>query len=86
MHFECFINGFLSLMNTSPLNAFIASFLYACLLGHSAMRQTELHPAIRLSHPVLLNYNKSGHYSGYVVMYILLRPASWPTNDSSLGQ
>ena len=32
--------------------------LYVCLLGHSAVRQTEPLPAIRLSHPVLLHYNK----------------------------
>ena len=31
------------------------TFLYACLLGYYAIRQVELHPAIRLSHPVLLH-------------------------------
>ena len=33
-------------------------FLCACLLGHSAARQTELRLAIRLCHPAFLHYNK----------------------------
>ena len=33
-------------------------FLYACLLNHSAVLQTELRLPILLSHPVSLHYNK----------------------------
>ena len=56
MHFECFMNAFACLKNASHVNALNASFLYACLLGHSAVRQTELRLAIRLSHLVLLHH------------------------------
>ena len=45
MHFECFMNTFASLMNVSNVNALNTSFFYACLRGHSAVRQTELRPA-----------------------------------------
>ena len=34
-----------------------AFFYYACLLGHSAARQTEPRLAIRRSHPVLLQHD-----------------------------
>ena len=50
MHFECF-------MNASTVKALNASFLYAYLLGHSAVRQTDLHLVIRLSHPALLHHD-----------------------------
>ena len=51
------MNAFAGFMNASHVNALNASFLYACLLGHSAVRQTELRLAIRLSHPVLLHHD-----------------------------
>ena len=51
LHFECF-------MNATNDNALNASFLYAHLLGHSAVRQMDLRRAIRLSHPELVHYNK----------------------------
>ena len=44
-------------MNVSIVNALNASFLHACLLGHSAARPTELRLAIRLSHSVLLHHD-----------------------------
>ena len=61
MPFECFMNAFASLMNASNVNALNASFLYACLLGHFAVRQTELRLATRLSHLVLLHHDKKAN-------------------------
>ena len=57
MHFDCFMNAFAAHTNSYNGNALNASFLYACLLGHSAVRQTELRLAIRLSHLVLLHHD-----------------------------
>ena len=57
MYFKCFMNAFANLVNASNLNALNASFLYASLLGPSAVRQTELRPVIQPSHPVLLHHD-----------------------------
>ena len=55
--------------------------LYACLLGHSAVRQTEPRPAIRLSHPVLLHYNKRADIVHDMKLCMFFYDQFKPTND-----
>ena len=60
--------------------------LYTYLLGHFAMRQTELRLAIWLSHPVLFHYTKERTlFILYRYVYSFVRSFK-STNDSSSGQ
>ena len=61
-------------------------FLYACLLAHFAVRQTEPRLAIRLSHPVIFHY--TGERTLFMTCsYVYSFVTSFrPKNDSSLNQ
>ena len=58
------MNAFACLITASNIDAFcliIMLFLYAYLVSHFSVRQTELRLAIRLSHSVLFYYNKKAN-------------------------